>query len=122
MPSARLLEHGAGLVDGRVHAGEMRHRGDLLLPLDPVDDRERLLARPAAGAVGDRAEVGVELPQRRDRLLEQRAFALVGPGGEELERHHGPAGDPRGLENVADVVDQAVSSGEYTLATGGILP
>ena len=37
-----------------------------MLPLNPIDDRQRLLAGAPAGAVGDRAEIGIELAQCRE--------------------------------------------------------
>ena len=64
MPSrAHLVERRAQLVDGRADAGEVRHRLEPVLVADARDDLERLAARRAAGAVGDRHEGGLERPQ-----------------------------------------------------------
>ena len=102
----RLVQHPAGLVDGRVDACQMRHRRNPELPLDPVDDRERLLARAPAGAVGDGTEVGVELSQSRDRLLQQHSLRFLRLRRKELEGEDRPSGRPRRGEDVVDVLDQ----------------
>ena len=55
----RLAEEAVHLHPREADAGDVRHRGQAVLPLQAVDDRQGLGARAAAsGAVGDRAEVG----------------------------------------------------------------
>ena len=107
MPSALVCSRTARFVDVEL-TRQVRHRRDLLFPLNAVDNRQRILARAAAGAVGHRAEVGMELAQRWNRFFQQRALSLGCLGREELERHHGPASLLRGVENIADEVDQRV--------------
>src|SRR4030095_4887785 len=82
---SRLLEHRASLVDRRVDAREVRHRGDLVLALNAVDDAECLVASAAAGAVCDRAEIRVQRSERRNGFFEKRPLSLIGLRGKELE-------------------------------------
>ena len=57
---AHAVQRRAQLVDGRADAGEVRHRLQAVVGLDARDDVDRLaaLGGRAAGAVGDRDEVG----------------------------------------------------------------
>ena len=68
----------------------MRHRDEPLLALDAVDNREGLLARAAARAVGDRAEIGVQLAERGDGLFEQRVLAFGRLRRKKFEGNHRP--------------------------------
>ena len=83
--AANAVERRAELLDGRADAGEVRHRLDAEVLLDPLDDLDRAVARRAARAVGDRDErrrVLSELRERRAQVL----LALLGLRREELER------------------------------------
>ena len=82
---ARVRENRLRLGPRRVHARQMGHRRELVVALDSIDDGERLGARAAAGAVGDRTEIGREAAQRRHRLFEQGPLALIRSGREELD-------------------------------------
>ena len=82
---AIVADHVVDLVAGRRHAGQMRRRRERGLGQDALDGRVRALARRAAGAVGDRDEVGRERRQPRDRFP-QRLLHLLGLRREELER------------------------------------
>ena len=62
----------------------MRGRRERGLGQDALDGRVRALARRAAGAVGDRDEVGLQRRKPRDRLP-QRLLHLLGLRREELE-------------------------------------
>ena len=91
MPSdARLRQHARRVVARRIDARHVRHRGEALLALDAIDDGQRLFARAAAGAVGDRTEIGLQLAERRNRLFEQRPLAFGGFRREKLERNDRP--------------------------------
>ncbi len=83
--SVHLIERRAQFRDGRANAREMRHRLEPVLLADALDDLDRLLARGAARAVGDRHERRLErlqLGKRRVQvLLAARSFRR-----EELER------------------------------------
>src|SRR5581483_10275148 len=74
---------------GLAHAAQVGHRLDPVLALDPARGLDRALAGRAAGAVGDRDEVGLEAAQRLDGR-EQRLVALRRARWEELEREHWP--------------------------------
>ena len=88
MPAAcEAVEDGGDLVAVVADAGEVRHRLDAVLALDAGDDVDGLLARAAAGAVGDRDEARRQLAQPVDGA-QQRLLAGVGLGREELEREH----------------------------------
>src|SRR5580693_2672978 len=82
---AHLVERRAQLADGGADAREVRHRLQSVVLLDALDDLDRLRARGAAGAVGDRYERRLERAQLGERGI-QVALALLGLGGEELER------------------------------------
>ena len=90
-----------------VHAGQMRHRRQPVLALNAIDDGERLGARAAAGAVGDRTEIGRKAAQRRNGLFEQGPLAFVGPGREELDGNRRPCGAARIGQNVANETHQS---------------
>ena len=79
----------------------MRHRGDVQLPLNPVDDRERLFAGASPGPVRDRAEIRMQLPQSGNRFFEQAPLGILRLGGEELKRDHRTAIHLRLVEDVA---------------------
>ena len=83
---ADLPEQLADLLARGAHAGQVGHRGQAMLRLDALDDPERLVARAAAGTVGDRAVIRARLQQRGQRLLQQIAVPLLRLGREELER------------------------------------
>ena len=86
MPAARdLVEDLAQALDRLADAGQVRHRLEAEVLLDPLRDLDRALARGAGRAVGDRDVVGAVLLQLGERLLEV-ALALVGLRREELER------------------------------------
>ena len=68
-------------------AGEVGHRLEAVLVPDPLDDLDRLLARGAARAVGDRHERGLQRPQLGERRV-QVLLAGLGLRREELEREH----------------------------------
>ena len=97
----RLLQHAARFGCGGVHARQVCHRRQALVALNPIDDHQRLLAGTPAGAVRHRAEIGIELAESGNRLLEQRALSLLGLRGEELEGNDGAPGCARGREHVA---------------------
>ena len=84
----RLLEDAGGVVPRRVDARHVRHRGQSVLALDAIDDRQRLFAGAAAGAVGDRAEIRRQPRERRNRLFEQRPLAFRRLGRKKLEGNH----------------------------------
>jgi hypothetical protein len=84
----------------------MRHRRDPMLTLNPVDNPQGLFARAPPGAVGDRAEIWIELVQGRNRLFQQCALSRFRLGGKEFEGEHGTALHPRVLEDVAYMLDQ----------------
>src|SRR5439155_7353231 len=81
----RFRQIAANLFFGSVDASQVRHGGQALLALNAVDNHQGLVSRAAAGAVGDGAEVRVELLQGGNRLLQQCSFSLVGPGWEEFK-------------------------------------
>jgi len=54
----RVRENRFRLGPRGVHARQMRHRRQLVVALDSIDDGERLGACAAAGPVGHRAEIG----------------------------------------------------------------
>ena len=66
-------------------AAQVGHRFEAELVLEPLRDLDRALAGRAAGAVGDRDEVGPELAQRA-RGREQLLGRLLGLRREELDR------------------------------------
>ena len=103
---SRVLEHRGRLRDGRVDAGEVRHRGQPVLALDTVDDAERFFAGAAARAVGDRAEVRLQGAQLWDGCFEENSLALVRFRREKLERDDGPADVPGARKDVADELYQ----------------
>ena len=105
---ARALQHGMRLVPGGVDARQMRHGGQLLLALNPIDDGQRLLAGAAAGAIGDRAEIRAQFAERGNRLLEEDTLALVGPRRKELERDRRAAILPGLGQDVADMRNQGL--------------
>ncbi len=82
---AQPVENRAQLVDGRVDAGQVRHRLDVELVADARHQVDGARAHGAAGAVRHRDERRLELAQVRDRL-EELTHAVVGLGREELER------------------------------------
>ena len=88
---ADLFQQLSHLLPRVVDARQVRHRRQAL-PLDAVHDHQRLLARAAAGAVGDRAKVRRGLAQRRDVFLQQSAVAFAGLGRKEFERDDRPPG------------------------------
>jgi hypothetical protein len=85
----------------------VRHGRQLVLTLNVVDGGERLGARAAAGAVGDRTEIGRKVAQRRNGLFEQGPLAFVGPGREELDGNRRPRGAARICQNVANETHQS---------------
>ena len=107
----RLRQHAGRVLARRIDARHVRHRGESLLALDAVDDRQRLFAGAAAGAVGDGTEIGLQLPERRNRLFEQRPLAFRRFRRKKLERNHRPhARAPRQRYRVstacADILSQ----------------
>ena len=100
------LQDRARLLNRCVHAREMRHRRDLVLPLNPVDDGKRLVAGASPGPIGNRAEIRLQLPQGGNRFLEQGPVGILRPGGEELEGDHRAAICVRLFEDVAYEPDQ----------------
>ena len=92
------VEHRLHLADRGPDAGQVRHCLHAELLLDPLGQLHRALTRRAAGAVGDRHEVGRELAQIREGLA-QVALALLALGREELE---GEARTVSGLEEFID--------------------
>ena len=86
-----LVQHLPQPVHRLAHAAQVRHRLDAQLLLDPLGDLDRPLAGRPAGAVGHRDEVGLQAPQRAQRLA-QGALALGRLGREELEREDGLLG------------------------------
>src|SRR5690606_11084747 len=67
------------------HAGEVGHDGEAKLVLEQTADLRGALAGGAAGAVGDRDEVPLDLAQG-DRGLTQRLHAGVVLGREKFQR------------------------------------
>ena len=85
-PSARIFsEQLAHLVARVVDAGEMRQRRQAVLALDAIHDHQRLVARAAAGAVGDGAKIRFGLQQRGDMLFEEIRSAFVRFGREKFK-------------------------------------
>ena len=84
------VEHAADLVLAGADAGQVGHRGEARLALDPLHQLDGLGARRAARAVGHRHERGRQLGQLADGPL-QRLAAGVGLGREELEREQAAA-------------------------------
>src|SRR5262245_9751472 len=84
-----------------VHARQMRHGRQPVLALNAVDSGERLGARAAAGAVGDRTEIRRKVAQRRNGLFKQGPLAFVGPGREKLDGNRRPRVAARISQNVA---------------------
>ena len=82
---ADFVQQRPHLVARVAHAGEMRQRRQPVPPLDAIHDFERLVARGAARAVGDGAEIRPGLQQRGDVLLQQRMVALVRLGREKFK-------------------------------------
>jgi hypothetical protein len=80
----------------------VRHRGDLVLALNPIDDAERLVAGAAAGAVGHGTEVRVQCAEGGNGFLEERPLAFIGLCREELERDDRAAHRAGVREDVAD--------------------
>ena len=72
-------------------AGEVSHRLDLEVLLDPLRDLDRALASRAGGAVSHGDVVRVVGPEHFERVL-QHAAAVVGLRREELEGEAGLAG------------------------------
>ena len=87
--SPRFFEDIRKLLFGRVHACQMRHCGQAVLPLDAIDDHERLVARAATGAIRDRAEVRFQRHQGGQRSFKQSAVAFLRFRGKELEGDYG---------------------------------
>ena len=107
---AQPVEDGGDLVAVVPDAGEVRHRLDAVLALDPGDDVDGLLARAAAGAVGHRDEARRQIAQLGDGA-HQRLLARLGLGRKELEREHrfAPAeqvADPHNPRNLRESVRQ----------------
>src|ERR1043166_947015 len=75
---ADLRDDIADFIAGRVHASEVGHGGQPVLALDAVHDHQGFLARAAAGAVGDRAIIRLELQQGRDGFLKKVFVAVRG--------------------------------------------
>ena len=99
MPAAASRsQHRVDLVTVRAHAGEVRHRLDADLVLDAPHQLDGLVARAAAGAVGDRHKRWPQLPQALDGLV-QVLFPGFGLGGKELEGEHRAVG----AKQIADV-------------------
>ena len=82
---ADFFEQCAHLVAHVADAGEMRQRGQPVLPLDAVHYFERLVARGAARAISDGAEIRPGLQQRGDLPFQKIAVTLVGLGREKFE-------------------------------------
>src|SRR6266704_824324 len=96
---ANLAEEFADLLAGGIDASQVGHAGQAVLPLDAVDDPQRLVAGAASGAVSHRAIIGPGLQQRRQRFLQQVALALVGLWRKELKRdHRAPGAGLRGID------------------------
>jgi len=74
----------------------------MILALDAVHNVQCLVARAAAGTVGDRAEIRSGHEQRGQMAFEQRAVTLVRLGRKKLEGDGGFAGGDFGGQNVAD--------------------
>ena len=88
-PSTSRSSTAADLVLAGADAGQVRHRGQARLALDPLHQIDGLRARRAARAVGHRHVRRRQLGQLADRPL-QRLHARVGLGREELEREQPP--------------------------------
>jgi hypothetical protein len=73
-PSARIFSRSArGLArECGADAGQVRERGQAMLPLDAIHDHQRLIARAAAGAIGDGAVIRLGLEQGGDLILSKR--------------------------------------------------
>ena len=99
---ADLREQFADLFARVIHAGQMRDGGEAMLFLDAIHDQQRLVARGAARAVGDGAEIRFQFHQRRDGFLEQGFVALVGLGREKFKRDDRPAGGAFGGVEVSN--------------------
>ena len=85
--SPELVERLPQLTFGGPHAGEVGHRLEAVLGLDPLHDLDRLRARRSSGPVGHRHERGLEVPQLLERLIEV-VLPLLRLRREELEREH----------------------------------
>ena len=97
-----FIEHIGELSLRGTDASEMRHRGELELALDAVDDAERFVARAAAGSISHRAIIRTELHQFRHGFLKQGPLALRRFGRKELERQSRTALGLAARMNVAD--------------------
>ncbi len=102
-------EHGGQLVPGRVHARQVGHRREPMLPLDAVDDPKGLLAGAPSGAVGHGAIVRPDLEEGGEGLLQEVALTLIGLRWEEFERKRRPAGGEAAGVDVADELHGAAS-------------
>ena len=80
----QAVEDALQVVDGRVDAGQVRHRLDVELTADPRHELDRSGSHRAPCAVRHRDECRLQLAQMRDRL-EELAHAVVGLRREELE-------------------------------------
>jgi len=72
-----FVEQAAEIGARRVHAGEVRHRGDGRILRDVLDDFARLLTCAAARAVGHGNEVRAERNELLDGVLERVPGAFV---------------------------------------------
>src|SRR5213082_3513914 len=104
---ARYTEVSADFLFCGVDASQVRHGGEAVLPLNAVHDRQRLVPRAAARAVGDGTEIRLELPQRGDRLFEKDALALFGLGRKKHEGDDRTFGRPGRRVDVADEIHGA---------------
>ena len=82
---ADFFEQGAHFVARVADAGEMRQRRQPVPLLDAIHDFERLVARGAARAVGDGAEIRPGRQQRGDVFFQKVAVALVRLGREKFK-------------------------------------
>ncbi len=100
--TARLRDDLADLLAGMIDAGQVEHGGEVVLALDAVHDHESLVARAAAGAVGDGTEIGLEPKQRGNGFFEQIAVAFFGFRREEFKGNDRAVGGPSFGDDVED--------------------
>jgi hypothetical protein len=99
---ADFFQQRADFVARVVDASEMGERGQAVLALDTIHNLQSLLARAAAGAVGDRAKIRPSRQQRGNLFFKQRPVAFVGLGRKKLQGDDGLAGGLFFGVNVAD--------------------
>ncbi|MDB6123995.1 MAG: hypothetical protein JWQ71_2988 [Pedosphaera sp.] len=117
---AGLLNDVAKFLAGGVDAGEMEHGRQSMLALDAVHDHQRLVARPAARAIGDRTEIRLEFEQGRDGLFQEGAVAFIGLGWEKFEGDNRLAQRNLGRVDVADELHQPMICRKWGKKKAGI--